>query len=321
MPGGLVVALDGDDAGPLPHPVGEEPGEEPDAGVEVEHGLTGLRVELVEDRLDQHRGRPGVHLPEAVLGEAEVVGLPGRLDGAGGRDGRVLDGDQAVVDRHHVVRAVLAQAASAVAGRDELGAGAPAQSVHVTGHRLHHEPGDQGVGGIEAGQPDQLLAHHGGLQVALGGQGDVLEVATSAESRSGDRAGRGDPVSRRLEHLDGVTTPEPVTVGALGDLDDHPLPRDRVPGEDHTGLGLGQPDDAVAAVGHRTDLGVEALADARLALRLRAAGAALLSATHLWICPFDDDERVTRPRRRSPALTRWSPRSPRSRAICDDRSW
>src|SRR5690606_26468665 len=113
--------------------------------------------------------------------------------------------------------------------------------------------------------PDQLLTYDVGLQGSLVPHGHVLEVAATTGLRTGETAGRLDPLLRRLKDLDSVSTPEAVAVVALGDLDDHALSRQRVPGEDHAG-GAGisgvccDPRDAVSAVGDRTDHSLKALA-------------------------------------------------------------
>ncbi len=86
-------------------------------------------------------------------------------------------------------------------------------------------------------------------------------------------------------------------------------------------------DHAVAAVRDGTDLGLEALADVggtpRSALAPLPTGGARSGHWGSWLrgrgtwLPVDS----TRPRRRSPALTRARSRSSRARAICDDCSW
>ena len=115
--------------------------------------------------------------------------------------------DEAVVDRHHVVRAVLAQAGqpSLVDARTAPGSASRGPSWSP-GHRL-----DRHVH-VEPGEPLQLLAHDRRLQRPLGRERDVLEVAAAARVRARERAGRGDPVGRRLEHLDGVGPQEPVAL-------------------------------------------------------------------------------------------------------------
>ena len=55
----------------------------------------------------------------------------------------------------------------------------------------------QGLDGdlaVEASQPLELLAEHGGLEGPLGGQGRVLPVAAPAAARASVRARRLDPV-------------------------------------------------------------------------------------------------------------------------------
>ena len=277
-----------------PTPVGlpDEAGEDADARVEVEGPLPLPGRSRVHDRLDQHTWRLGVDLPEAVGGDGERVrraadrdvvgdGVPGRARVALRSIGRVarasaLRGDQAVVERRPAggtgapaspggrpaARRSAAGCASAGRRRDAPRPGPPRPA----------DPADQVGVGVEPTQPDELLADHGGLEVALGGHGGVLEVAAAAEAGACDGTGRGDPVRGRGQHLDGVSAPEAVAVRALGDLDDDPLARQRVSYEDHPRLGLGEPGDAVAAVGHRSDLGLEALPHPRATARARGAG-------------------------------------------------
>ncbi len=183
--------------------------------------------------------------------------------------------DEAVIDLDDLVATVLAHAAAAVAEVDVALPGAPAQPVDVTGHRL-----DLDVD-LEAGQAHHLLAHDAGLQRALRGQSHVLQVATAAQSRTGEPARRLDAVRRGLQHLHGVTAPEPVALGALGDLDDHALAGQRVPDEHDRAVLL--PQHAVPAVGDGSDHALEARAD-------RAA----------------HRRSLTSPRRRSPGRTRVS---------------
>ena len=85
--------------------------------------------------------------------------------------------------------------------------------------------------GLEPAEPDQLLAHYLRLQGALRRQRNVLEVATTAQPRPGDRARRLDPVRGRRLDRDRVAAPVPVLVGALGDLDDHAFTGQRVTDE------------------------------------------------------------------------------------------
>ena len=163
---------------------------------------------------------------------------------------------------------MLAHAAAAVGGHGVLHAGPPGQPVDVPGHRL-----DLDVD-VELRQPGELLHDHRGLEGALGGQRDVLEVAAAAQARPGVRARRLDPVGRGVEHLDGVAAPEPVALGALGDLDDDAFAGQRVPHEHDAVALLHDAGDAVAAVRDRADGDLEAGADAGLAAGLlRAWGA------------------------------------------------
>ena len=78
----------------------------------------------------------------------------------------------------------------------------------------------------------------------------MLEVATSAASGTGHRAPGRHPIRARFEDLHRIPPPEPgMTV--VGDLDHHPLARQRVAYEDHPAL---VPGDAMATVGDRPHL-------------------------------------------------------------------
>ena len=190
------------------------------------------------------------------------AGRPPRpaVGGVGGA--RPLGRDQAVVDRDELVGAVGPHGRPTVRQDGVPLARAPPQAVVVTpgdGHGLDVQPGHEVGRRVEAAEPHELLAHHGRLEVALRGERDVLEVAAAAETRSGVGARRLDAVGGGYVDADGVAAPEPVAVGALGDLDDHPLTRQGVAHEHDAGVGLGEPGDAVPAVGDRTHLDLEAL--------------------------------------------------------------
>jgi len=64
----------------------------------------------------------------------------------------------------------------------------------------------------------------------------VLEVAATAQSGAGIRAGWFDPGRRGLEDLDGVGSQEPVPRTALGDAHPHPFARKGVPDEQDAAL-------------------------------------------------------------------------------------
>ncbi len=114
-------------------------------------------------------------------------------------------------------------------------------------------------GPVDLGDAAQLLLDELRLQPALGRQVDVLEVAAAAAAGTGVRAGRHDPVRRRLQHLDGVGAQE---VGGLaGDPCADPLPRQAVPDEDDPAVG--RPADARATGGDAAQLEVEQLAHER----------------------------------------------------------
>ena len=240
--------------------------------------------------------------------------------GVGGA--RPLGGDQAVVDRDELVGAVGPHGRPPV-GQDGVAlARAPPQAVvaaPVDGHGLDVQPGDEVRPRVEPPEPHQLLAHHGRLEVTLRGERDVLEVAAPAQPRPGVGARWLDPVGGGYVDADGVAAPEPVAVGALGDLDDDPLARQGVAHEHDAGLRLGEPGDAVPAVGDGTHLDLEALPHPRA-----PAGATGTVVAARWGAHTSSICRLvrewTRPRRRSPACTRTSSRR-RSSATWEDRSW
>jgi len=99
--------------------------------------------------------------------------------------------DQAFTDVDHLMGAMGAQPCHPVRPHRELHPRPPAQAragFLVAGQRLD---GDLAV---EAGQPPELLAEHGGLERPLGGQRGVLPVAAPAAARASVRARRLDPV-------------------------------------------------------------------------------------------------------------------------------
>ncbi len=78
----------------------------------------------------------------------------------------------------------------------------------------------------------------------------MLEVAASAQARTGDRARRSDPIRTGPQNLHRICPPETI-MAVVGDLDQHPLTGQRVPDEYHPAF---VPSDAVPAVGDRADL-------------------------------------------------------------------
>ncbi len=98
---------------------------------------------------------------------------------------------------------------------------------------------------LGAGEPGELLAHDGRLELTLVGERGMLEVAPSADAFCGVATGRRHPVGRGPHHLDGIRSDEPVTDPALGHPSHDPLPRKCVPDEHHLAL---VPRDAVATV-------------------------------------------------------------------------
>ena len=141
--------------------------------------------------------------------------------------------DPAVVDRHDVVRAVLAQAGRRPAGRPPTAPGCASR-----GRR--RSPGTASTVDVaRRGRRAAAAARAttAALSVALRRR---ARRAGSRSRRSGPGPANGhggvDPVGRGLEHLDGVAAQEPVALLALGDLDDDPLAGQRVPDEDDDAL-------------------------------------------------------------------------------------
>ena len=241
---------------PVPHGVGEEPGEQPDAGVQVEHRLPRLRARAVE-----HGRRPGRRARRGAPARSRR-----RRPRSRGRAADVVRRalrrlEQAVVDRHHVVRAVLAHPAAAVGQRRRSAAGsASAGRPRRRGPPRPSTSERRGrpAGTAARGRPSAFSSRCAGERRRAGSRSRRSSPGPAYGHGAATRSGDG------LEHLDRVAAPEPVALGALGDLDDHPLPRQRVPDEDDPGLGLAvEPDDAVPAVRDRADLGLEPLADPR----------------------------------------------------------
>ena len=116
---------------------------------------------------------------------------------------------------------------------------APAQPVHVAGHRLDLDFD------LQAGQARQLFGDPEGLEPPLGREVDVLEVAAAAASGPGVRAGRRDAVGGGGQDLDGV---RPQVGGRFrGDPGPHPLAGEGM--ADEHDLAVGRPGHAPAAGG------------------------------------------------------------------------
>ena len=94
----------------------------------------------------------------------------------------------------------------------------------------------------------ELLAHDVAQQSPLHRRVDVLEVAAAALAPAYAHGGV-DPARRGLDDLDGVGAQERLR--AVGDLDPHPLARQRVPDEHDLAV---DPGDAVTAVGDGSDV-------------------------------------------------------------------
>ena len=255
---GAAARLNGDDGTGRADPLGEGTGEQADAREEVPAPLSLHRSGQVEDGSRERVGGTGMDLPEVVgrqlpaaprgylchLGCAApgcdhepVTGrgddsLGGRLT-APQRVGHVRESrrrDPAVVDSHHLVRAMLAKPWPTVAGRTEPHPGPPAQTLGVSGDGLHdHRP-------LDLGEPAKLLLDDIREHQPLALEADVLEVASSAGVWSRVRTRGCHPVARRGEDFDAVCAKETRLLGSLGDLRPDPLTRDGVPDEDHPAL-------------------------------------------------------------------------------------
>ena len=153
----------------------------------------------------------------------------------------------------------------------ELDPGAPPHPVHIPRHWFDHRIQPE-RGQIEAGQALELLAHHSRFEPPLLGEGDVLEVATTAYP--GMRTGRTHPLRRCDADLDDIGPQEGPTRIPLRDPGQHPLPRQSVPDEDDLTVEAG---DAVPAVGDRPDLELDDLADHRPSPRRTSPGAESVS--------------------------------------------
>ena len=92
----------------------------------------------------------------------------------------------------------------------ELHPRAPAEPALVTRHRQHLDRA------VDAGESPQLFGHDCTFEPALGGQVDVLPVASAAPARAGVAAYRIHAVRRRGEDLDGVGPQEAVLSASFG---------------------------------------------------------------------------------------------------------
>ena len=192
--------------------VGEEPGEEADPGVEVEDRLAGPRRQRSSTVRPASRGRPG------GPARSRSPRRPRRHPAHEVRTARRA-GDQAVVDAATTSceRCLRIPRPPSGSGRTAGGSASAAR------------PGRPGTGStvdvhVEPASRENCSRTTSRLERPLPGERDVLEVAAAARVRAGVRAGRRDPVGRRLEHRDRVGAPEPVALGALGDLQDHRSP-------------------------------------------------------------------------------------------------
>ena len=210
---------------------------------------------------DQHRSAAAPRAASTVTSPAAPTRPPRPRPASGQRPARVTGGrlhrrvgDQARVDRHHLVRAVLEQPGPAGGVHCVLHPGPPAEPVARRRAAARPRPQRVDLGRAEPAEPGQLLAHHRRLQLALGRRRRVLEVAAAAAVRPGERArrrrpGRATASSTSTASARRKPLRSSVTIGA------HPLAGQRVPDEDHPPVGgAGH---AVPAVGDRADVELE----------------------------------------------------------------
>ena len=170
----------------------------PDAGVEVERGSPAAGAASPAPSRPGP-GRAGVHLPEPVGGDLELVRAvrhrppPRSTIGPAGR-ARAPPGwrDQAVGRHDDVVGAVLAQPRGRrrAAGRTASGCASAGRLVPGTGSTTTSRS-------MPASRRE-LLGDHGRLEPALLRQVDVLEVAAAAAAGAGVRARRRPPGAARV---------------------------------------------------------------------------------------------------------------------------
>ncbi len=173
-------------------------------------------------------------------------------------------GDQAVVDRLDLVRAVLAQACPAVRVDGVLDPGAPGRDLarrELVAVGGHDRAVPAGLLGRQPRQAAELLGDHLALEAALGAGLGVLPVAAAAHAGTGVRARGLDPVLGRLQDPYGVGPQEAGVRVAVGHLGDDLLAGERVADEED--LVLGRTGDAVAAVRDGADLDLVLLPDQR----------------------------------------------------------
>lgn len=168
-----------------------------------------------------------------------------------------LVGDEAFGDRDDLVGAMRSEAGLATGPHGILDPRAPPQTIGMTGQLLDH-----GVD-REAGEVSKLLSDNGRLELALGRDSDVLEVAATTSARPGIRAWWYDAIRGRPDDLDGVRPQESVTRLPLRDLGDHLLTREGMAHEEDATV---VPSDAVSPVGNRADRDDHAVTDPELTL-------------------------------------------------------
>ena len=344
---GGAVGLDGDDV--TGQPDAPRPGTARTARRRRRGRATrspGCGSSPVEHRGDQRVGGAGVHLPEAgaghlpaaaggLLGEhLRPVGVRrpvGRRDQpqllAGRGDDRLDPGGVGPLGVGHSGRpgCAIRQSSTgttswerclrrpgAADGRDRpLHPGAPAAARR----RRRSRPTASTVTSTSSpASRDSCSRTTAALSARWAGRATCWKSQPPQASGPGERAGRRDPVGGGLEHLDGVGAQEPVALAALGDLDDDPLPGQRVPHEDHDGPLGGRATTQCPPCATGPTLDLEPLPDPGPAAGLRRAGtAAPPGSTHVPVAVLRPGRR-RRPRRgarrrRAPGRAPASPRS------------
>ena len=160
----------------------------------------------------------------------------------------------------HTVGAVAQEPRSPGAVHSERPAGAPPESRISDGAvrrcGIGDRVDDEGVGQGDPGEAGHGLPDDLGLQPTLRPRRRVLPVA--APALEGDRARGRSPIRAWDQDLHGVGPDEPCLASDRRHPDGHRLAGERVADEEHLPL---VPGNAVATVGHRTDLDDELVPD------------------------------------------------------------